>query len=150
MKKPIAYIENDAVGCFDRIANPLVLIFLLAIGVSQSTLQSLAKSWEKSIHKIRSMYGISQASYTNDYSQLLFGRPFLWLLCFLLITLSLSGTAPRIQLESPDKTCETSFVDKAFVDNTGLGTNLFTPSSSDTDIYNPLVTNLQNLAQEWE
>jgi len=89
MKKPIAYIENDAVGCFDRIANPLVLIFLLAIGVSQSTLQSLAKSWEKSIHKIRSMYGISQASYTNDYSQLLF-------------------------------------------------------------VYNPLVTNLQNLAQEWE
>ena len=34
LKHPIAYIENDAVGCFDRIANPLVLIFLLDIGVS--------------------------------------------------------------------------------------------------------------------
>jgi hypothetical protein len=27
-KKPVAYIENDAIGCFNRIANPLVLVFL--------------------------------------------------------------------------------------------------------------------------
>jgi hypothetical protein len=38
MKQPIAYIENDAMGCFDCITNPLVLIFFMAIGVSPSTL----------------------------------------------------------------------------------------------------------------
>jgi hypothetical protein len=27
-KKPLAYIENDAKGCYDRIINPLVLLFL--------------------------------------------------------------------------------------------------------------------------
>jgi hypothetical protein len=33
-KKPIMYIKNDAVGCFNRIANPLVKVFLRILGVA--------------------------------------------------------------------------------------------------------------------
>jgi hypothetical protein len=164
-KQPIAYIENDAVGCFDRIANPLVLIFLMAIGVSPQTLQSLAKTWEKSVYKIRSMYGISNTRYANDYSRLLFGPgqgstigPFLWLICFLLISLSLTSTAPRITISSTNNAVETTSVGEAFVDDTGLGTNMTSPNYQvhpnncimDKEDYSPLVSNLQRLAQEWE
>jgi hypothetical protein len=72
-KQPLAYVENDAVGCFDRITNPLVLIFLQILGVAAPTLESLAKTWELSVHRIRSAYGISSHSYTNEAGYLLFG-----------------------------------------------------------------------------
>jgi hypothetical protein len=37
-KSLFAYIENDAVGCFDRIVNPRVLLFLRILGVSPTDL----------------------------------------------------------------------------------------------------------------
>jgi hypothetical protein len=40
------FIENDAVGCFDRIVNPLILMFLLHLGVPRTVLSSLAQTWE--------------------------------------------------------------------------------------------------------
>jgi hypothetical protein len=39
-KKAITYIENDATGCYDRIINPLVLLFLRKKGVPIITLLS--------------------------------------------------------------------------------------------------------------
>jgi hypothetical protein len=135
----------------------------MILGVSPEMITSLAKSWEQSVHKIRSTYGISQAQYSNRPDCLLFDPgqgstigPFLWLLCFLLISLSLSPTAPKSILQSVDKNVATKYVGEAFVDDTGLGTNAMTPitqalshNEANRD-YTPLVTNLQTLAQEWE
>jgi hypothetical protein len=39
-KRPLAYIENDAVGCYDRIINPLVLLFLRILGLSTTLVSS--------------------------------------------------------------------------------------------------------------
>jgi hypothetical protein len=85
-KNPLAYIENDAVGCYDRIINPLVLLFLRILG-------------------LRTLYGISEEIYKNQPFHLLYGPgqgstigPFLWLLCFVLIFSSLLTTAPAIEL----------------------------------------------------
>jgi hypothetical protein len=46
-KETTAFIENDAVGCFDRIANPLVLLILRRLGLLKSVINSLAQTWEK-------------------------------------------------------------------------------------------------------
>jgi len=72
-RKPLAYIENDAVGCYDRIINPLVLIFLRILGLHPSTVSSLAKTWEQSYHRIKTAYGISEELYSNSAETLLFG-----------------------------------------------------------------------------
>jgi hypothetical protein len=106
MKKiPLAYIENDAVGCYDRIINPLVLLFLRILGLAPTLIASLAATWETTFHRIRTLYGISEEIYKNQPFHLLYGPgqgstigPFLWLLCFVLIFSSLLTTAPAIEL----------------------------------------------------
>jgi len=57
-KLPFAYIENDATGCYDRIVNPLVLLFLWKLGVPAATVKSLASTWESTIHRIKTLYGV--------------------------------------------------------------------------------------------
>jgi hypothetical protein len=149
-KKPLAYIENDAVGCYDRIINPLVLIFLRILGLHPSTVSSLAKTWEQSYHRIKTAYGISDEIYSNSAETLLFGPgqgstigPFLWLLCFILIFLSLTKDTPAIHLSAVDSSRPTKYVGEGFVDDTGLGTNQQTQSES-------LIENVERLAQQWE
>jgi hypothetical protein len=126
-KQTIAYLENNAVGCFDRIANPLVLIFLQILGISATAVALLAQTWENTYHTVKTLYGISKECYTNNAQRLLYGPgqgstigPFLWLLCFYLIFQSLSNTAPRITLSSVSNEKTLKYVGKAFVDDTGL------------------------------
>jgi len=160
-KQPIAYIENDAIGCYDRIANPLVILFLLKLGVPNLTVQSLANTWSETVHKIKTLYGTSSESYKNTPAYFLFGPgqgstigPLLWLICFTLITNSLSKQTPSIRLRSVDKTITFTSHGDAFVDDTGLGCNLEYPAGSDVQLIHRsrehLVGNLQNLAQQWE
>jgi hypothetical protein len=110
-KKPLAYIENDAVGCYDWIINLLVLIFLCILGLSPTAAASLAQTWEKTYHSIKIAYGISAETYQNTLEQPLYGPgqgstigPFLWLLCFILIFLSLGRQGPRITLSATNNT----------------------------------------------
>jgi hypothetical protein len=145
-KWPLAYIENDAVGCYDRIINPLVLIFLRILGLSTTLVASLAQTWEATYHKIKTLYGISRHQYTNTLQFLLYGpgqgstiRPFLWLLCFLLIFNSLSTTVPRITIQSVDQTSIVKYIGEAFVDDSGLGTNL-TPEEKEDLVASPDTT----------
>jgi hypothetical protein len=149
LKQPIAYIENDAVGCYDRIMNPLILIFLRILGLSHTAVTSLATTWEHTFHRIRTMYGISEETYRNLPDCLLYGPgqgstigPFLWLLCFILIFMSL-GPVPNISVGSVKRSVSVTYVGEAFVDDAGLGTN-----QGDTHLQ--LARNLQILAQRWE
>jgi hypothetical protein len=107
LKKPRAYLENDATGCYDRIVNPLILLCLRKLGASQFFNAALAQTWEGTTHKIKTLYGISTEQYTNAMDCLLYGPgqgstigPLLWLLCFLLIHNSLSSEIPRILISS--------------------------------------------------
>jgi len=150
-KHPLVYIENDAVGCYDRIINPLVLVFLMILGLSPSAASSLANTWEQTYHRIKTLYGILEETYRNNKGCLLYGPgqgstigPFLWLLCFILIFLSLGASSPQIHLQSVNRGSKISYVGEAFVDDAGLGTN---EGSGD---HNQLTTNLQTLAQRWE
>jgi hypothetical protein len=111
IKKPIAYIENDAVGCYDRIVNPLVLLALRILGLSATLTSSLAATWEHTFHRIKFLYGISSETYQNSSDQPLYGPgqrstigPLLWLLCFILIFQSLRKTTPVIHISSANMT----------------------------------------------
>jgi len=150
LKKSIVYIENDAVGCYDHIMNPLILIFLRILGLSPTVVSLLATTWENTFHRIQTLYGISEETYSNVSDCLLYGPgqgstigPFLWLLCFILIFMSLGNQVSRITIRPVHNPTTICFVGEAFVDNTGLGTN-------EGDSHSQLVTNLQNLAQRWE
>jgi hypothetical protein len=54
-KKPITYIENDAVGCYDQIINPLILLFLRILGLTPTLVQSIATTWEQTYHRIKTL-----------------------------------------------------------------------------------------------
>jgi len=124
-------------------------------------LASLARTWEQSYHRIRSLYGISDELYSNTSDRLFFGPgqgstigPFLWLLCFILISMSLSKDAPKISLQSVDHTTTVEYVGEAFVDDTVLGTNDSDPgkdsTASSTAVTSGLITNLRRVALEWK
>ncbi|MFN9956682.1 MAG: hypothetical protein ACK55I_26575, partial [bacterium] len=54
-KQTLAYIENDAIGCYNRIANPLILIFPQIWGIASTATKSLATTWEQTYHRIKSV-----------------------------------------------------------------------------------------------
>jgi len=152
IKKPIAYIENDAVGCYDRIVNPLVLLALRILGLSATLTSSLAATWEHTFHRIKSLYGVSSETYQNSSDQPLYGPgqgstigPLLWLLCFIPIFQSLRKTTRVIHISSANKSSTLTYVGEAFVDDAGLGTNQTTSSD-----HKDLIYNLNELAQSWE
>jgi len=49
-------IENDAIGCYDRIANPLGYIALHRLGMFINAIIFLALTWSKMVHVIRTAY----------------------------------------------------------------------------------------------
>ena len=48
----IAIIENDAIGCYDRIANRLGYLLLRRLGMDDSAIQSLGLTWAGMKHII--------------------------------------------------------------------------------------------------
>jgi hypothetical protein len=110
-KQDIAYIENDAIGYYHQILNPVILLLLWHLGIPAATISSLSKTWEQMVHRIKTMYGVSNSSYSNNPEYFLFGPgqastigPILWLLCFILIHQSLVAGTPGMSFTSANTT----------------------------------------------
>jgi hypothetical protein len=84
-----AFIENDAVGCYDRLVNNLVLMLLKKLGLPSSVASCIGELWDNVVHLIKTIYGISSISYGSTAAQPLYGPgqvstcgPLFWLVCY--------------------------------------------------------------------
>jgi hypothetical protein len=163
-KCPVAFIENDAIGSYDRQINPLLLLQLKRLGAAALAISSLSQTWMNTWHNIKTLYGISELTYQNSAESYLFGPgqgstlgPFLWLLLFCLIVDSLGPTTPVMEFISVDGTFSLSNPGEAFVDDSFLGCTS-THSEDPTDSFQKsqdlhkesAVSNLHILVQRWE
>jgi hypothetical protein len=83
--------------------------------------------------------------------------PFLWLLCFCLITDALGSTCPKMTFVSPNRNVSVSSTGDAFVDDSFLGVTSSHSSNSNSTFpesqwqhTTSVLTNLEELSQKWE
>jgi hypothetical protein len=87
-------MENDAVGCYDRMVNNLLLLELRRRGLPQAIIEALAQTWAQSIHRIQTAFGVSEATYSNTVNHAIWSWagihpwPILWLLLLTLIVIN--------------------------------------------------------------
>jgi len=178
-KQTAAIIENDAVGCYDRLMNPLLLLTMRKFGVTETMAKSAGLTWSLTSHTIKTQYGVSESSYTNDPSTPLFGPsqgsttgPTLWQLSYILLTNSVfaqreinnnmeenddEDPIPSLGLQSVNLTDKLDNNGESFVDDSNLVSTSSIPQEShhvstvdQISQSKSAVENLQQLAQSWE
>jgi len=173
-KQTAAFIENDAVGCYDRLMNPLVLLAMRWLGVPEPLTKAIAFTWSNTTNSIKTQYGISSVCYTNTPETPLFGPgqgsttgPTLWQVSFVILEDSaLAAGIDILELEEPIHPLALTSVDgevdidnpgEAFVDNSNLASCSTEPSHphevsiTDQNVHcSSAVSNLQSIAQRWE
>jgi len=178
-KQTVAIIENDAVGCYDRLMNPLLLLTMRKFGVTATMAKSAGLTWSLTSHTIKTQYGVSESSYTNDPSTPLFGPsqgsttgPTLWQLSYILLTISAfaqgeinnnmeenddDDPVPSLGFPSVDLADKLDNNGESFVDDSNLvSTSSIPQESHHVSTVDQLlqsksaVENLQQLAQSWE
>jgi hypothetical protein len=163
-RKTAAFLENDAVGCYDRLMNNLLLLILVKIGLPTTVAQSIGEIWDNTIHHIKTMYGTSTATYTSTPQVPLFGPgqgsicgPLFWLLCFCLIVDSIDPALSTAMFTSVCMSVCVATLGTAFVDDSSLSVtseyvrnpNLPMDTNDTADI-NTTVQAMSTLAQHWE
>lgn len=72
-RRTAAFIENDAIGCYDRLVNSVLLLLLLRLGLPKTVTQSLGQVWDNVTHFIKTLYGTSEITYGSTQQVPLFG-----------------------------------------------------------------------------
>lgn len=72
-KRTGATLDIDALGCFDRIIQSLVLLLARRLGMPPTATLMLGRTWNSLVHHVRTGYGLSTNSYTSTPSKPLFG-----------------------------------------------------------------------------
>jgi hypothetical protein len=125
LKHMAAYIENDAIGCYNRLVNNLILMVLQKLGLPSSISHTLSKLWDSTIHLIKTTYGTSSVTYGHTPEHPLYGPgqgsmcgPLFWLLCYWLIVESVD---PSLKVATYVSACRSILVQLtgvSFVDDT--------------------------------
>ena len=123
--------ENDAIGCYDRVMQQKVSLYLQRMGVSLAVLICVCRTFDETRHYIKTAHGLSSKYYEGTKDTPLYGAgqgttvgPFFWLLIFSIMMEAFDPTMRGMQFTSPCKTIITSRYGDAFVDDTKFGVTL--------------------------
>jgi len=159
-----AFIENDAVGCYDQLVNNLVLMLIVKLGLPRSVAACIGELWDNVVHLIKTIYGISLVSYGSTDLQPLYGPgqgstcgPLFWLLCYWVIVKSLDPKISAAKFVSICRNIIIEIIGASFVDDSSLCVTseyIYDPNlTEDTNRNretNHLVSRLAQLSQHWE
>jgi hypothetical protein len=72
-KSPTTFIKNDAIGCYDRLVNNLILLLLARLGFANSVCSCLGALWDSTTHFIKTLCGTCSVTYCSTAEVPLFG-----------------------------------------------------------------------------
>ena len=149
-KRNGAFLVNDAVGCYDRLVNNLVLMLMVKLGIPKLVAACIWDLWDNVIHLIKTIYGISSVMYGNTAGKPLYGPgqgstcgPIFWLLCYWVIVTSLDPTITAAKFISAWREIIVEITGVSFVDDSSL-------SVTSDYIYDPTITDAVNQWKEVE
>jgi hypothetical protein len=136
-----AVIENDAISCYDRLVNSLVLMLLIKLGSPKSVAASIGELWDTVVHLIKTIYGISSVTYGNTAERALYGLgqgstcgPLFWIICYWKTVTSLDPDIKTARFLSIFKEVVLELTGVSFVDDTSfMATSDYAPNPSLTD-----------------
>jgi hypothetical protein len=143
-----AFIENNAIGCYDCLVNNLILMLLKKLGLPPTVTACMGEMWDKVVHLIKTVYGISDITYGSSPEYPLYGPgqgstcgPLFWLLCYWIIVESIDPTISSMKFLSACCNVMVEVFGASFVDDSSLVV------TSDYK-YDPTITEAANRAQE--
>jgi len=159
-----AFLENDAIGCYDRLVNNLVLMLLIKLGLPNSVAACIGELWDNVVHLVKTIYGISSVIYGSTASKPLYGPgqgctcgPLFWLLCYWVIVQSLDPTITAAKFISVCKEIIVEITGVSFVDDSSLSVTTEYEQDPNLSIDDNrkhetilLVQQLAALGQHWE
>jgi hypothetical protein len=163
-RQTAAYMENDAIGCYDRLMNNVLLLILVKIGLPRAVSTCMGQLWDQTIHHIKSIYGTSSITYSSTPNIPLFGPgqgstcgPIFWLLCFCLIVDSFDPALSTALFTSACMEVVVQTLGTAFVDDSSLSvTSPYVRDHNNSLHYNhtrdniATIQSLLTVAQHWE
>mmetsp|Transcript_22670 Transcript_22670/g.32458 ORF Transcript_22670/g.32458 Transcript_22670/m.32458 type:complete len:1353 (-) Transcript_22670:2923-6981(-) len=164
VKMVMAAIENDAIGCYDRIIQSIVAAYLLKLGMPIEIVITICQTFRLTKHFIRTAFGISEETYEATSDVPLFGAgqgttagPIFWLIAFCLMHEALDEDLAKISFVSVCGEFLAERYGDVFVDDSGLGVTsreLNDPSCSLADNIDrqtqQVVRDINLLAQHYE
>mmetsp|Transcript_21350 Transcript_21350/g.30549 ORF Transcript_21350/g.30549 Transcript_21350/m.30549 type:complete len:1538 (+) Transcript_21350:1841-6454(+) len=152
--------ENDAISCYDRIANRLGYLLLRRLGMPLQAIRSLGTTWANMTHVIRTAYGKSKSLYRSTRRIPLYGStngPFFWLLMFTIMADSIDPSLRVLLFISACAALLASRPRDAFVDDSHVGVTSSHEDVPDLSMENNLrlhelqvLEDLTKLAQHYE
>jgi hypothetical protein len=163
-RQTAAFTENDAVGCYDRLMNNLLLLILIKLGMPHTVSRCMGTIWDQTIHHIKTIYGTSKGTYCSTPQILLFGPgqgstcgPLFCLLCFCLIVDSIDPELTTAMFVSASLEVVVRTMGTAFVDDSSLCVkspytrNPVMPLTSNNAADNEMtIKAMSSLAHHWE